>query len=66
MNNVRNGCEMACIVGSEMCFKCMSPEEIEGEIRAGDMALAEMERGICLAEHDFEEDSEFRLRTCPG
>lgn len=57
---------MACVIGSEMCFKCMSPEEIKAEIRAEDMALAEMERGICIAECDYEDDSEFRLRTCPG
>ena len=41
-------------------------EDLEAEIRAEEMALAEMERGICLAELDFEEDSEFGLRTRPG
>ncbi len=65
MNNTRNGCNLACKIGSEMCFKCMSPEEIEAEIEAENRALEEMERGITLAELDFEEDSDFSLMTRP-
>ena|GEM_PF-5994353 len=41
-------------------------EELEAEIRAEEEAQAEMESGICLAELDFEEDSDFSLRTRPG
>ena len=43
----------------------LSPDEIE-EIEAENRALEDMERGICLAELDFEEDSDFALRTRPG
>lgn len=40
-------------------------DDLEAEIRAEKEALAEVERGICLAELDFEEDSDFALRTRP-